>query len=387
MKEKVENRPTFIAANLLSRKNEHVAYPGKKEDIETRCLKRIELSKLLQKTDTNNKIWEYSEEFFSKFPQGKDAVWQLLKKWKITSEDKEFLSSPKDIDNSYPREFIDLDKETVMKLTNGNPENKILSLAEEARQNSLEQYDRLKSGLLNVGVPLLSKDYINELQRYFPQTPLLLIGLSADEILNYRKLNNKYYRFEKPPLLGVNKGYSPEIERMVKSNDVIEIKNNTEIDANDLDRGKIYITKSDVTKRLPVKPNKFKIGALYVWHHIPRESRIDFLTNLEEKAIKTQDNNIGLAIFEPHNNPNLLRMVLETNVYLGHETAAFDALIGTTACGSQTSESFLKEVNNLDCKINWESQTFPKLPPFNTFQRFVLPTQQVAIFGWQRKKF
>lgn len=376
----IEARPTFLAANLLSRKNESRARPCTKEDVIQRCNERIKLCEILQEIDPLNQTWDYASKFFNTFPKGRDAILQLSQKWGVIRNGRNSIAPPEGLEDAYPREFIDLDEETILSLNKGKTDIDTQNLAEKARRSSLTQYENLKSGLLNAGVPLLCRDYIKTMHEILPEAPLCLIGLSEDEAQTYNSLRGGK---KKPPLIGVNKGFSPGIERMIQEGEIIEINDN-HIKTSDLQRGVIYATRADITKKgLPISRNEFKIGLLYVWHHIPKDDKEDFLEMLMKHSIKSPDGGIALGIFEPHNNINLYRMVLETNSYLGHETAAFDALIGTTACGGQSREGFRQEISNLSGRDNWRSCTFPNLPPLPLFQSKILPTQQVAVLGWK----
>ena len=376
------SRPTFLAANILSRRNEKLASPSSREEVESRCTERIQLSKSLQTIDPQNKTWEYAEMFFQTFPKGRDAVRKLSQEFGILNSRGE-LCPANGLEDAYPREFIDLDKETIEGMSNNiKVVNEVSILAENSRRVSLTQYDKLKTGLLNTGVPLLCKDYVSEMQNFLPNKPVCLIGLSADEAKAYKILARNHNI--KSPLIGVNKGYSPAVEEMIKNREITELNSNRNIKSSDLNEGNVYITKANITKNLPLSPGEFKIGSLYVWHHIPQEEKSDLLKRLVDYSFKSPNGDVALAIFEPHRNPHLYKMVLETNAWLGNETAAFDALIGTTACGSQTKESFVSEVNNIAPQVNWSGRTYPNIPPLPAFHQMILPIQQTAVFGWKR---
>lgn len=346
---------------------------------EKRCQQRESLCAQLIEVDLNNPIWGYGEEFFATLPQGKKAIWQLLKNWEVFQAQDDKLTPPSALKNSYPREFIDLDRETMIALiTNHNnitpkeflasPQliaqyQSLLDQVELARQASLEQYDILKSGLLDVnGMPLLAKDYINaliEASEKLGGATVVPTGLSADEMKTYQSLSQK--DGNSALLLGLNKGISPALLRSIRDQPT------------DL-RAASYITKADVGQ-IPLVNSSCSMGMLYVWHHIPEDKKAAVLAEMLRVSGEMAGGGRALNIFEPLSSRGLLKMVLDTNWYLGHETAMFDAMVGTTICGGQTENSLAKELSELAPGVKWYTETLPSIP--SALSDLILPQQQI----------
>lgn len=387
----IQERPRHLAPNFLSRVNEGIIKRSNQFEIEYQCNERIKLCELLQTADPNNPTWKYAKEFFETFPQGKEAIWDLSIRWGIfekkkngSSHSEKELKAPPGMDEVYPREFLDLDTDTVKKLDpNQNPN--LSRLAEEARRASLAQYDELKSHLLKAGkIPLLCGDYIRTLIKMDPKAPSCIIGLSADEAQAYSVLSRRDSNGNPPPLLGINKGYSPTIEKMIENGKIEEIHNyNQKINSQELEPGKIYITKIDITQSLPIEKDQFKIGALYVFHHFPKKEQGELTNTLLDHAKELPGGGLGVAFFEPLSSQELYMMVLDTNWFLRQPTSAFDALIGTTACGGQTVPSFLEKMKSYTPEQQWYGKLYPNTPPLPFFapffERKILPQQQVGL--------
>jgi len=408
-------RPTHIVPNILSHSFERRSNSSgnsreslySQEKMKERCEARIRLCTQLEEIDPDNPTWGYAKEFFNVFPSGPLTVVELLRKWRVIPKDKNGrqpeteLKPPFGMEKAYPREFIDLDRKTIEEMITGhrnkNQENHpkseqlhtkdkdLFELAESARTDSLSQYDRLKRDLLTIGgVPLLCRDFIGKMNEA-GNNARCLIGMSADESDAHSKLsrgsNNR--KALASPLLGINKGFSPKIEERIEKGEVILLPHTpgAKVDSKDLEPGKTYAIKCDITEEVPIKDGQFNIGGLYFWHHIPDSERKSLLTNLVQIAAK-KDGQVQIAIFEALRNTKLLQMVLETNSWMGHETAAFDALIGTTACGGQTPESFLNEAKRILPKVNWKTRVYPNLPPSRIFREKILPPQQVGLTGF-----
>jgi hypothetical protein len=375
-KEGERSLPSHLVPNLLARSYQKER-PGK-EEVFQECKERIELSKLLQRVDSQNPTWNYAEEFFEEFPKGPQKIWGLFHKWGVFNPNRRDLDkqlhTPENLKNASPREFMDLDAETIGALTN---DRNITRRAEEARLSSWSQYHKLKNNYLAPGGnPLLCGDYVTTIASR--NKPTCLIGLSLDEVIAYKKFHTKKGNSASfPPLVGINKGFSPEMKEEMENGRIISLEERGVIKVEDLKPGKVYTYQANITGGLPIKENQFAIGMLYVWHHIPIQDRTKFLKEAQGKAIGLNKGS-GLFIFEPLSNRQLLQMVVGTNYWIGHPTALFDAAVGTTICGGQTKNSFRKElessVSNLVCDI----KTYPSLPPFSLFQNHILPYQQVG---------
>lgn len=353
---------------------------------EERCKQREGLCSQLMEINPTNLIWQYGKEFFATLPSGKKAVWQLLKNWGVFQAKDDRLTPPPDLKNSYPREFIDLDQETMLRLIAkhknitseellANPQlmaqyQSLLDEAELARQASLEQYDILKSGLLDVnGMPLLAKDYIKaliEASEKLGGATVVPTGLSADEMKTYQSLSQKDGN-DNTLLLGLNKGISPALLRSAANNQSKDLQMLS------------YITKADVAQ-IPLLDSSCSMGMLYVWHHIPPDQKAAVLAEMLRVSGKMPGGGIALNIFEPLSSKSLLKMVLDTNWFLGHETAMFDAMIGTTICGGQTKDSLVEELSQLQPTVKWYAETLPAIPM--VVSEIIIPQQQVRVAAY-----
>lgn len=417
----------FAARSLFSRNRDRIKVLRLGEDslavgqeaMLKRCLERKDLCKKLQKVDPRNPIWGYGEEFAEVFPSGPSAVWEYLgSKGVFPKPNDGSLVCPEELEHVYPREYIDLDRETMLSLIarfeniSGSPSEEdlsrieseysdLLELGEKARRASLGQYDLLKSGglwgyggpipflpLSKLRLPILARDFIQSANDSAAGGPVCVIGLSADEVRTHQALwQSRKDGRQFPPLLGLNKGFSPAIEKMIEEGNIepLSLSGGDQVAARDLDRGKIYASKFNVLDGLPLKPGDFSINMLYVWHHIPEAHQADLLKNIVDVAARVNGSSsrVAVNIVEARGSERLLRMVNETNSLLGNETAAFDATLGTTVCGGQQTLSFVEFAKGVVPEVNWKAGLYPKdIPQAIFFQERVLPSQQVGLRGY-----
>jgi hypothetical protein len=400
--------PHHLAARMFCKTYENkYGSPYNQERVEKECGERFFLCQELQKIDPDNPTWKYAGKFFETFPSGPDAIMELFNNWGVFELDKEDrrlgkeLHTPENLEGVHVREFMDLDPNTVRGLilkqeglsnTDQKPSNhsNFLKLTEEARQASWDEYDKLKNELLvSGGVPLLSRDYIQTVIGKDPN-PKCLIGLSYDELTTYRTLYGKKRKNLTPPILGISRGFSSSMTRAIEEGQITKLDSKGKlITPSDLNSGGAYIIEGDIGNSMPITKNEFTTAMLYVLHHNgPRDEQVKLLGMLSEIAtpMGKNDENTGLLVFEPFSSKELLQMVVETNYWMGHPTALFDAAVGTTICGGQTRKSLSELGESVNEKTGkntkWRTQTYPSLPPFKTFQKNILPIQQVALIGY-----
>lgn len=409
------HRPSHLAPMALSlinqgrvenlRKTSELSYPT----LEERCCSRRKLCAAMRMVDQGNLTWEFGTDFFEAFPKGVDAVWEVAEDWSIFREDNNSdrqLVAPPGVEKAFPREFIDLSERVLAQLVARyegivNPESlsegQIIKLkekypdffdeAEKSRRDSLIEYDLIKRGLLMAGkTPLLCNYYISTMLDMGPENPTCLIGLSADEILAYSILSKKKLGKDRPapPLLGLNVSFSPAIEQMIMENK-IHVKDINEVGVirpKDLKPGETYVARADITNGLPITQGEYNIGMLYVWHHIERAKRDHLLRELADYAARRNDSEVNLAIIEAASNRQLARMVLETNHWLGNESAGFDAFWGTTISEGQTQNGFRKYACRVDRNVPWTTDIYPGYPDTTAttvIQNWGMPYQQVRL--------
>lgn len=382
-----------------------------REAVEARCESRIELSRRLQELDPENLTWYCAEEFFTAFPQGSEAVWDLFGRWGVFKE-KGKLTPPQGMEDVQPREFMDLEGKTLERILQGKNltpemEVRVRELAEGAVEDSWRQYHVVKTALLRATPSnlleivvggrisqivgslieksdggrrhLLAHDFINGTLEMAEKNglPIVLLGVSADEI----DALEAQHPGDDLIIMGIAKGYSSVLRQKVETGEVteLEIASGQTIDPRELKPGN-YLISADANEGLPFVDNSACVAMMYALHHNLRKEQLDLIKDMVRVAAKLGPGKAAVHIVEPYSSPNLLRMVLEVNKRYS-ETAAFDAMVGTTICGGQTPKKMIKLAEEAEAGVRWQKKLYPSLPPIPAIQKRKICYQQVALCG------
>jgi len=376
------------------------------EALKARCRQRVELCQLLQKADPQNPAWRYGEQFFQTFPQGPERIWQLFEKWGVFQKKGE-LTPPPGLKEAQPREIMDLDELTLKQILSAQNLSKeegakLSQLADKAVEICWRQYQVVKEGLLRaspatmieiaIGLKigfgpilrlleaekkyLLADDFVGKTAEMAKKygLPIVALALSADEIDAFQA----QYSQEELVLVGIAKGFSSVLQEKIDSGQVKKIQTKKEIEPRKLSPG-VYLLTTDAGDGLPFPENSACLAMMNGLHHNSAEQQLKIIKEMVRVAFKPRPDEAAVHIVEPYNSPHLLRMVLEANQ--NRETSGFDAMVGTTICGSQTLETFKRIAQAANSLIDWKTSLYPNLPPFDRFQEKRLCYQQVGLRG------
>lgn len=273
----------------------------------------MELCKLLYQVEPTNPTWPILIDYLNIYlkTQGRDQGVILQYFNSVGAINNQGILNVTEWRSPTVTEFMDVDRTTYPEdylQNSGIDPIRFFWLAEKCAAHAWNGFSITKTGLTDphTGISLLTTDLIQEIDR-LPHKNVCFIGLGEDEVLGLKD--------RRAVVIGINKGYSPIMAKLIDDGMVKEIPASEAKNGN-LPPG-FYIVRADVTKnKLPLPDLWGLVAANYTIHHIPIAEQEAVIQEMYRVAIMVNEKGErGLIIGEENDQYPLFEVEVAMNIH------------------------------------------------------------------------